>query len=89
MRLSTVQYQVESLSVVNTDDGSDHFGYNDHVPQMSLYNFGFFIWRGLFFGFPEFLDESHRFPLQSSRKTPAGTGVHQFHKLFTENDNKS
>lgn len=79
---------VESLSVVDADDWSNHFWDDDHVTKVSLNNGWFFQWWSLLLGFAQFLDQSQWFAFQSTWETSTGTAVHQFNQLITENRNK-
>lgn len=78
---------VESLSVVNTNDGSDHFRDDDHVAEMSLDDLRFLIWRRLLLCLAQFLHQSHWLALQTVGETPASTAVEQFHQLLTRKKN--
>ena len=39
-----------NLAVVDSNNGSNHLGDNDHVSEVGLDHGGFFVGRGLFFG---------------------------------------
>ncbi|KAI8434386.1 hypothetical protein MSG28_012432 [Choristoneura fumiferana] len=75
------------LSVVNADNGANHFGYNDHVTQMGLDNLWLLIGRRLLLGAAQFLHQSHRLALQAAGEPPAGARVHQLHELLTDQNN--
>ena len=79
---------VKGLSIVNTDDGSDHLRNNDHVSKMRLNDLRLLIWRCFLLGLTQFLNKRHWLSLQTVRETPAGTGVHKLGELFAIN-NKS
>jgi hypothetical protein len=49
------------LSVVDTNDGSDHLGYDDHVSQVCLYGSRLLVWLLLLLCLSQFLDEAHSF----------------------------
>lgn len=77
-------YLVKSLAVIDTDDGSNHLGDNDHVSQMCLHNFGLLIWWGLLLCATQFLHQGHWLALQATGESPASAGVHELHELLTE-----
>lgn len=74
----------EIFAVIDTDDRAGHFGNDNHVSQVGLDNFGFLIWRSLFLGFAQFLDQGHWLAFQTTGETSAGTAVHQFNQLVAK-----
>lgn len=79
-----ISHLVEGLSVVHSNDGSDHFGNDNHVTQMRLDDCRLLIWRSLLLGLAQLLDQSERLALQSTTETPAGAAVHQLNQLVTK-----
>lgn len=74
---------VEGLSVVHTNDGSDHLGDDDHVAQVRLDDGRLLVDRSLLLGLAQLLDQSERLALQSTLETPARAAVHQLNQLVT------
>lgn len=66
---------VESLAIVNTNNGANHLWDNDHVTQMGLNNLWLLIRWGFFLGAAEFLHQSHGLALETSGESPPGAGV--------------
>ena len=73
---------VELLTGVDTNDGADHLGDNDHVTEVSLDEVGLLVRLGLLLGLAELLDQAHGLALQTAVKPPAGTSVHDIAELF-------
>ena len=73
---------VEGLTVVDTNNGTDHFRNNDHVTEVSLDNFGLFTRGSVLLGSTELLDETHRLTLETTLESSAGTAVDEVHELF-------
>lgn len=73
---------VEGLAVVYTDDATDHLRDDDHVSQVGLDDGWFLIRRGLFFGFAEFLDETHWTAFETAVELATSAGVDEFDELF-------
>lgn len=71
----------KALSVVDTDNRSNHFRDNQHVTEVSLDNFGLFIGTSLLLGLAQLLDEGHGLALKTALHSSAGTGVDNFHEL--------
>ena len=61
-----------NLSVVNSDDGSNHFWDDDHVPEVSLDYRGLFVGGSLLFGLSQLLDQTQWFAFETTVETPAG-----------------
>ena len=72
---------VEGLSVVDTDNTSNHLWYNQHITQMSLYNRWFLTKRNILLGFTQFSNQSHRFTLQPSVNASTSAGMQQSNQL--------
>jgi len=73
---------VEGLSVVDTDDGTDHLGDDDHVTEVGLDDGGLLKGGGVLLGLTELLDQTHGLALKTTLETSAGTGVDQVHQLL-------
>jgi hypothetical protein len=73
---------VELLAGVDTDDGADHLGDNDHVTKVGLDEVGLLVGLGLLLGLAELLDETHRLALQTAVEASAGTGVDNIAELL-------
>ena len=71
-----------SFSVVNSNNRSGHFGNNDHISQLGLYNVGFLIWWCFLLLLSQLFDQSHRLSLQSTAKIAANSAWEKFHKLL-------
>ena len=67
--------RVEDFAVVDTDDGTDHLGDDDHVTQVGLDDGGLLIGGSFLLGFAELLDETHGLALETALETTAGAGV--------------
>jgi hypothetical protein len=73
---------VELLAGVDTDDGADHLGDDDHVTQVRLDEVGLLVGLGLLLGLAELLDQTHRLALQTAVEAAAGAGVHNITELL-------
>lgn len=73
---------VELLTGVDTDNGADHLGDDDHVTEVSLDEIGLLVGLGLLLGLAELLDETHGLALQAAVETSAGTGVNDITELL-------
>ena len=63
------------LSVVDTDNATNHLGDDDHVTQVGLDDSGLLIGGSFLLGFAELLDETHGLALETALETTAGAGV--------------
>ena len=63
------------LSVVNTNDGTNHLGDNNHVSEVGLDNCRLLIWRCLLLRLAKLLDQTHGLALETALEPPAGTGM--------------
>lgn len=75
-------HTAEHLSVVDTDDRSDHFGDDDHVSEVGLDTTGLFSWWGFLLGLSQALDKGHRLSLQTTGHSAAGAGADEIHELI-------
>lgn len=73
---------VELLSGVDTDDGANHLGDDDHVTEVSLDEIGLLVGLGLLLSLAELLDETHGLALQTAVEASAGTGVDDIAELL-------
>lgn len=73
---------VEGLSVVDTDNRSNHLGDNDHVAEMSLDNSRFLQSRSILLGLTELFDQAHGLTLETTLETSARTGIDKINQLF-------
>jgi hypothetical protein len=73
---------VELLAGVDTDDGTDHLGDDDHVTEVSLDEVGLLVGLGLLLGLAELLDQTHGLALEATVEASAGTGVDDIAELL-------
>lgn len=73
---------VELLSGVDTDDGADHLGDDDHVTEVGLDEVGLLVGLGLLLGLAELLDETHGLALETAVEPSAGAGVDEVAELL-------
>lgn len=66
---------VEFLAGVDTNDGADHFGNDNHVTEVRLDEVGLLVGLGLLLGLTELLDETHGLALQATVESAASTGM--------------
>mgnify|MGYP007001960829 FL=1 len=69
---------------VDTDDGTDHLGDDDHVSQVGLDHGGLLVGSSLLLGLSELLNETHWSSLKTSLEPPSGTSVDE---LFERKEN--
>lgn len=72
---------VELLTGVDTDNGANHLGDNDHVTEVGLDKLGLLIGLGLLLGLAELLDQAHGLALETAVKPPAGTSMDKVAEL--------
>ena len=75
---------VEDLSVVDSDDGTDHLGDDDHVSQVGLDGRGLLVDLALLLGLSELLDQTHRSSLESSLESSSRSGVDELRAKSSE-----
>jgi hypothetical protein len=73
---------VELLAGVDTNDGTDHLGDDDHVTEVSLDEVGLLVGLGLLLGLAELLDQTHGLALEATVETSAGTSVDDIAELL-------
>ena len=72
---------VEALSVVDSDDGSDHLWHDDHVPKVGPHGLWLLSGWGLLLGLVQLLDEGVRLALQATRELPPWPRAEQVDEL--------
>ena len=72
---------VEALSVVDSDDGSDHLWHDDHVPKVGPHGLWLLSGWGLLLGLVQLLDKGVRLALQATRELPPWPRAEQVDKL--------
>ena len=73
---------VENLTVVDTDDGADHFGDNDHVSQVGLDDGGLFVFGASQLGGSQLLDQTHGLGTEASRESSSHSGAAELGKFL-------
>ena len=73
---------VEGLSVVNTNNGTNHLGNNNHVTEVSLDDSGLLVSGSILLGLTQLLDQTHGLALETTLETSAGTSVDKVHQLL-------
>ena len=73
---------VEDFTGVDTHDGTDHFGDDDHVAEVGLDEVGLLVGLGFLLGFAELLDQAHGLALETAVEASAGAGVNDVAELF-------
>ena len=73
---------VELLAGVDTNDGTDHLGDDDHVTEVSLDEVGLLVGLGLLLGLSELLDQAHGLALQAAVEATAGARVNDIAELL-------
>jgi hypothetical protein len=73
---------VEDLTVVDTNDGTNHLRDDDHVTEMGLDSFGLLASRGGLLGGTKLLDETHGLALKTTLESSASTAVNHLHELL-------
>jgi hypothetical protein len=66
---------IELLSAVDSNDGADHLGNDDHVAQVGFDQVGLLVGLGFLLGLAQFLDQAHGAALEASVEAAAGAGV--------------
>ena len=74
--------RVKLLAGVDTDDGADHLGDDDHVTQVGLDDGRLLVWRGLLLRLAELLNQAHGLALQATVEPTAGAGVDDIAQLL-------
>ena len=63
------------LAIVDSDDGTNHFWDDNHVPEVGLDHGGLFVGRRLLLGLSQLLDQTQGLALETAVETPTGTSV--------------
>jgi len=74
-------HAAEHLAVVDSDDGADHLGDNDHVTEVGLDAPRLLADGGVLLGGAEALDERHGLALEAAGHAAAGAAGHEVHEL--------
>jgi len=74
--------RVELLSGVDTDDGTNHLGDDNHVTEVSLDLVGLLVRLRLLLGLAELLDQTHGLALEATVEPSAGTGMDKVAELL-------
>ena len=74
---------VESLTVVDTDDRSDHLGDDDHITKMSLDRSRLLIGGSVLLGNTELLNETHGLAVKTTSESAAGTSMDNLAELLS------
>ncbi len=72
----------EEATGVDTDDGANHLGDDDHVTKVGLDGSGLLVGEALGLGLTETLDETHGLALKTTLETSAGTSVDNAHEVL-------
>ena len=75
-------HTAEHLSVVDTDNGTDHFRNDDHVSEVGFNPTGLLAWRSFLLGLTETLDERHGLALETAAHATSRAGADQLHELI-------
>ena len=63
------------LAIVDSDNGTNHFWDNNHVPKVGLDHGGLFVGRRLLLGLSQLLDQTQGLAFEAAVETPPGTGM--------------
>lgn len=80
---------VELLSGVHTDDGTDHLWDDNHVTEVGLDGVWLLVWLGLLLGLAKLLDQAHRLALEAAVEAAAGAGMDDVTELVRGEVQKS
>lgn len=73
---------VELLTGVDTNDGADHLGNDNHVTEVGLDEVGLLVGLGLLLGLAELLDQAHGLALEATVESATGTSVDDIAELL-------
>lgn len=79
---------VENLTVVNTNNRTDHFWDNDHVSQVSLNNGWLFVWLSSKLSSSQLLDETHWLGVKTSGESSSDSSTAQLGEFFVVQANE-
>jgi len=77
VRVDGELWLTENLSVVDTNNGTDHLGNDNHVTKVSLDDFRLLTGGGGGLGLAELLHQTERLALESTLETTTGTSVNE------------
>jgi hypothetical protein len=72
---------VEDLTVVDTNNGTNHLRDNDHVTEMGLNDLRLLASRSVLLGSTELLDKTHGLTLKTTLESSTSTTVNELHEL--------
>ena len=75
LRYSEKRYCARYLAVVDSDNGTNHFWDDDHVPEVGLDYCGLFVGRSFFLSLSQFLDQTQGFAFEAAVETPASASM--------------
>jgi hypothetical protein len=73
---------VENLTVVDTNNGTNHLRNNNHVTEVSLDDLRLLTRGSVLLGSTELLDKTHRLTLETTLESSASTTVNELHELM-------
>ena len=73
--------RTEDLSVVNTDNRTNHLGNDNHISQVSLDDGRLVTGRSILLRLSELLDEGHGLSLESPLESSSSSSVNKLHEL--------
>ena len=63
------------LAIVDSDNGTNHFWDNNHIPKVGLDHGGLFVGRSLLLGLSQLLDQTQGLAFEAAIEAPPGTGM--------------
>lgn len=73
----------EGLTVVDTNDGTNHLGEDDHVSEVGLDNSGLLVGAGSELGLSELADENSGLLVKTSVEPSSGSGTDELLELIS------
>lgn len=73
---------VEGLTVVNTNDRSNHLGNNNHVTEMGLDGSRLLVRSGILLSNTQLLDETHGLAVKTTSESAASTSMDNLAELL-------
>lgn len=77
-------HAVEDLSIIDSNNASNHLWDNNHVSQVCLNDRRLFVRWSSLFRQTQLFDETHRTAFETSLETTTGTGMDKIDKLKNE-----
>merc|ERR1719431_2289269 len=75
-------FTTAGFSIVDSNNGTNHFREDDHVSEMGLYNSWLFQFWAFFLGLPQALEEGSVLPFQATVQATALASGEQFSELL-------